>query len=116
MGFDTLQSRRALYQLSYQGSIAGRGSNLQHKTKANLKPLCYGTVYLLWSVGKLSPFYSEFPERPVTPRPEGAAVCDGKGVGQTQSTCHAHNTMSLQFPHLHVCVCEGDVVRQGKTR
>ena len=50
---DTLQSRRALYyQLSYQGNSAGRGSNHQHNTtqgiqhKANLKPLCYGTVYM----------------------------------------------------------------------
>ena len=30
---DTLQSRRALYQLSYQGNSAGRGSNLQHNTR-----------------------------------------------------------------------------------
>ena len=29
---DTLQSRRALYQLSYQGNSVGRGSNLQHNT------------------------------------------------------------------------------------
>ena len=29
---DTLLSRRALYQLSYQGNSAGRGSNLQHNT------------------------------------------------------------------------------------
>ena len=29
---DTLQSRRALYQLSYQGNSAGRGSNLQNNT------------------------------------------------------------------------------------
>ena len=38
---DTLQFRRALYQLSYQGNSAGRGSNLLHNTiqhKANLKP------------------------------------------------------------------------------
>ena len=27
---DTLQSRQALYQLSYQGNSAGRGSNLRH--------------------------------------------------------------------------------------
>ena len=30
--YDTLQSRRALCQLSYQGNSAGRGSNLQHNT------------------------------------------------------------------------------------
>ena len=41
----TLLSRCALYQLSYQGNSAGRGSNLQHNTKTNLKPLCCGTVY-----------------------------------------------------------------------
>ena len=29
---DTPLSRRVLYQLSYQGNSAGRGSNLQHKT------------------------------------------------------------------------------------
>ena len=39
-----------LYQLSYQGSSAGRGSNLQHKTiqdKGNLKPLCYSVCVSL---------------------------------------------------------------------
>ena len=40
---DTLQSRRALYQLSYQGNSAGTGSNLN--TTQYLKPLCYGTVH-----------------------------------------------------------------------
>ena len=30
---DTLQSKRVLYQLSYQGNSAGRGSNLQHNTR-----------------------------------------------------------------------------------
>ena len=30
---------------SYQGNSAGRGSNLQHNTKANLKQLCHGTVH-----------------------------------------------------------------------
>ena len=49
----TLQSRRLLYQMLYQNYAlpnalptelsAGRVSNLQHK--ANLKPLCYATVY-----------------------------------------------------------------------
>ena len=36
VGFEptTLLSRRALYQLSYQGNSAGRGSNPQHKAKA----------------------------------------------------------------------------------
>ena len=34
---DTLQSRRALYQLSYQSNSAGRGSNLQHYTTQMLK-------------------------------------------------------------------------------
>ena len=29
---DSLKSRRALYQLSYQGNSAGRGSNLQQNT------------------------------------------------------------------------------------
>ena len=29
---DTLQFRRALYQLSHQGNSAGKGSNLQHNT------------------------------------------------------------------------------------
>ena len=46
---DTLLSGRALYQLSYQGNSAGRGSNLQHKTlqdKGNLKPLCYSIMAL----------------------------------------------------------------------
>ena len=48
---DTLQSRRVLYQLrlyqlSYQGNSAGRGSNLQ-QIKANLKPLCSGSVCIL---------------------------------------------------------------------
>ena len=41
---DTLLSRRALYQLSYQGNSAGRGSNLQHKTmqdKGKLQAPCY---------------------------------------------------------------------------
>ena len=33
LGYDTLQSRRALYQLSYQGNSAGRGSNLLHNTR-----------------------------------------------------------------------------------
>ena len=45
MGFKptTLQSRRALYQLSYQGNSAGKGfeSTTQHNIKAYLKPLCY---------------------------------------------------------------------------
>ena len=36
---DTLQSRRALYQLSYQSNSAGRGSNLQHYTTQMLKKL-----------------------------------------------------------------------------
>ena len=47
VGFEptTLQSRRALYQLSHQGNSAGSVriyNTTQHK--ANLKPLCYGTV------------------------------------------------------------------------
>ena len=39
---DTVGSRRALYQQSYQGNSAGRGSNLQHNTQ---RQQCYGTVY-----------------------------------------------------------------------
>ena len=39
---DTRLSRWDLYQLGYQGNSA---ANLQHNTKANIKPLCYGTVY-----------------------------------------------------------------------
>ena len=34
----TLQSRRALYQLSYQGNSVGRGSNLQHNTRQKQTP------------------------------------------------------------------------------
>ena len=43
---NTLQSRRALYQLSHQGNSAGRGFESRDTTqhKANLKPLYYGTV------------------------------------------------------------------------
>ena len=38
---DTLQSRRALYQLSYQGNSAGRGSNLQRTpTNCTYLKLC----------------------------------------------------------------------------
>ena len=43
----TLLFRRALYQLSYQGNSAGRGSNPLHNTKqgkGSLKQLCYDRV------------------------------------------------------------------------
>ena len=46
---DTLQSRRALYQLSYQGNSAGRGSNLQHNTTQGKSQ-----TTVLW-LSKLSP-------------------------------------------------------------
>ena len=37
-----------VYQLSYRGNSAGRSTYItQYKTKANFKPLCYGTVYTL---------------------------------------------------------------------
>ena len=42
---DTLLSRWDLYQLGYQGNSA---ANLQHNTKANIKPLCYGKVYFCY--------------------------------------------------------------------
>ena len=39
-------SHTTLYQLSYQGNSAGRGSNLPHiTTQANLKPLCYAVYF-----------------------------------------------------------------------
>ena len=41
----TLHSRQALYHLSYRGNSGGRGSNLQHKTKANLKRLNVSLLY-----------------------------------------------------------------------
>ena len=61
----TLQSRGLLYQLSNQGNSAGRGSNLQHHTKAHLKPLClWRTVYshsvYMYSGMQSSQIFQEF--------------------------------------------------------
>ena len=64
---DTLQSKRVLYQLSYQGNSAGRGSNLQHNTRQgkpqttvlwhsilSLSMYVCKTVYCVWVSQQLS--------------------------------------------------------------
>ena len=44
---DTLQSRRALYQLSYQGNSAVRGSNVQHNTTQGKPQTTCAIIYMV---------------------------------------------------------------------
>ena len=91
---DTLQSRLALYQLSYQGNSAGRGSNLQHNTTQ-----CKPQTTVLWhSILSLSmQEQTGVIKPPMTPNSKPNITCENYEVERQRHNKQINYTQDSSF-------------------